>query len=198
MGLYNKTLQKFNPTKGRSHLTDHCPGVDDVLRQVLLVTTQAAKKSQGGSSDAGAAIVVGAVGSPAAAAAVASSKNRKIKSINRSSPAYISFNITGDDSCLNVTAPIENEVLVLRLSFPTDQLKLNYSVKNMEGAALCIDGFMNMHPDSSWMASLYSTTMEGTRGGPHCRWSMSADAFGVGGMTRAQKVEQLLKIMTMN
>ena len=98
--LYNKTLQKFNPTKGRSHLTDHCPGVDDVLRQVLLVTTQAAKKSQGGSSDAGAAIVVGAVGSPAAAAAVASSKNRKIKSRNRSSPAYISFNITGDDSCL--------------------------------------------------------------------------------------------------
>lgn len=201
---YNKTLQKFNPTKGRSHLTDHCPGVDDELRQILLETTQAAKKSLGGSSDTGAAfaraapsVVVGAVGSPAAAA-VASSKSRKIKTRNRPSPAYISFHMTGDDSSLNVTAPIENEVLVLRLSFPTDQLKLNFiAEKNMEGAALCIDGFMNMHPDSPWAASLYSTTNEGTRGGPHCRWSMSADAFGAGGMTRVQKVEQLLKIMIM-
>ena len=42
---YNKTLQKFNPTKSRTHLTDHCPGVDDGLRQILLSNTQAAKAS---------------------------------------------------------------------------------------------------------------------------------------------------------
>lgn len=41
---YNKVIKKFNPTKGREHLTEHCPGVEEKLRQILLSTTQAAKR----------------------------------------------------------------------------------------------------------------------------------------------------------
>lgn len=65
----------------------------------------------------------------------------------------------------------------------------------MQGAALAIDGFMNM-TDASWSASLCSMTIESTRAGPHCQWLLNAPFEE--GLTRAQKVEQLLKIMIMN
>jgi hypothetical protein len=76
-----------------------------------------------------------------------------------------------------------------------NQLKLNFIAgRNSEGAALCIDGFMNMRPEASWTAFLYSMTRDGTRDGPYCQWSLNYGEFEVD-MTRVQKVEQLLKVM---
>lgn len=47
--------------------------------------------------------------------------------------------------CISTTqsaAPMENGDLIIRLSFPTN-LKLNFNAeKNLEGAALCIDGMV--------------------------------------------------------
>ena len=90
---YNKTLQKFNPTKARTHLTGDgnrpgCPGVDDVLRQILLDTTQAAKKSQRQETGEVAVATAAVHGGPPAAAG---GRNRKPKGRNRPSPAYLSF-----------------------------------------------------------------------------------------------------------
>eukprot|EP00571_Detonula_confervacea_P011809 CAMPEP_0172299246 /NCGR_PEP_ID=MMETSP1058-20130122/1600_1 /TAXON_ID=83371 /ORGANISM="Detonula confervacea, Strain CCMP 353" /LENGTH=253 /DNA_ID=CAMNT_0013008629 /DNA_START=63 /DNA_END=827 /DNA_ORIENTATION=+ len=198
---YDKTNKKFNPTKSRAHLTDHCPGVDDALRQVLLESTQAARKSLNVVNRGQTAenYEAGVVAAPAAATGL--STNRKPKLRNRPSPAYISFHT--DDTSLDVTAPIVNGDLIIRLTFPTDHLKLNFNAEknDMEGAALCIDGFMNMKPDASWTASLCSMTSEGTRAGPHCQWSLNpSDISGTieGGTTRVQKVEKLLKVMVMN
>lgn len=197
---YNKTLQKFNPTKAREHLTLQCPGVSDELKTILLNSTQAARRSL---NEVDEAAVAAAVSAPTAAVGApltsASSRHKKIKGRNRSSPAYISFHT--DDTSLDVTAPIENGELILRLAFPTNQLKLNFDAqKNTEGAALCIDGFMNMRADASWTASMCSMTSEGTRAGPHCQWSLNPNASGAfeGGVTRVQKVRQLLKAMMMN
>eukprot|EP00581_Thalassiosira_minuscula_P013661 CAMPEP_0183727260 /NCGR_PEP_ID=MMETSP0737-20130205/25265_1 /TAXON_ID=385413 /ORGANISM="Thalassiosira miniscula, Strain CCMP1093" /LENGTH=247 /DNA_ID=CAMNT_0025958853 /DNA_START=100 /DNA_END=843 /DNA_ORIENTATION=- len=185
---YNKTLQKFNPTKAREHLTTQCPGVDDALRQILLSTTQAAKRVQNEADEVVNAVVASAT----------TPRPRKYKGRYRNSPAYISFHT--DDTSLDVTAPIENGEVILRLTFPTDNLKLSFHAeKNTEGAALCIDGFMNMRADASWTASMCSMTSEGTRAGPHCQWSLNPDANGSfeEGMTRVQKVAQVLKAMMM-
>lgn len=200
---YNKTLQKFNPTKARAHLTDQCPGVDAALRQVLLDTTQAARKSlnEGGEGRISEAATpgAGAAATTGAMSASGSSKGRKPKGRNRPSPAYISIHT--DDTSLDVTAPVVDGELLLRLSFPTDQLKLNFNAQdNMEGAALCIDGFMNMRADASWTASMCSMTIEGTRAGPHCQWSMNPDQISgefEGGITRAQKVGKILKTLVL-
>ncbi len=64
----------------------------------------------------------------------------------------------------------------------------------MEGAALCIDGFMNMHPNAPWTSSLCSMTIEGTRAGPHCQWSLNE----LEGVLRVEKVKELLKVMIMS
>merc|ERR1712032_96714 len=116
---------------------------------------------------------------------------------NRPSPAYISIH-SEDSVFLDITAPIVDGELIFRLSFPNDQLKLNFNARmNIEGAALCIDGFMNLRADVSWKASMCSMTSEGTRAGPHCQWSFNPDSSGnfEGGVTRAQKVEQILKTL---
>lgn len=84
--------------------------------------------------------------------------------------------------------------MILRLSFP-DSLKLSFVAdQNLTGAAAAVDGFMNMMPDATWAASLHSMTTEGTRAGPHCNWPLVAAGDG---MTRAEKIEQLLKTMVM-
>lgn len=92
---YNKTLQKFNPTKSRVHLTAQCTGVDDTLRQILLETTQAAKKLSGLQNN-----VEGAV--EAAGPRTIKTEGPKSKRTkggrNRMSPAYISFHT--DDTSL--------------------------------------------------------------------------------------------------
>lgn len=77
------------------------------------------------------------------------------------------------------------------------QLKLNFVAdQNSEGAALCVDGFMNMRPEASWTAYLwYPIELEGSRDGPYCQWSLNYGEYDVD-MSRAQRVEQLLKIMT--
>ena len=98
-----------------------------------------------------------------------------------------------------VSASLQNGDLILTLTFPAEQtmnqLKLNFIAgRNSEGAALCIDGFMNMRPEASWTAFLYSMTRDGTRDGPYCQWSLNYGEFEVD-MTRVQKVEQLLKVM---
>ena len=50
-------------------------------------------------------------------------------------------------SCTQSAAPMENGQLIVRLSFPTD-LKLNFNAeKNLEGAALCIDGMSQPPPN---------------------------------------------------
>lgn len=96
---YNKTLQKFNPTKARSHLTDHCPGVDDVLRKALLESTQKAKKE---SVDAGEVIaVMSGVAAAQTAPAKIRVKPKGFKPLNRPSPAYLSFHT--DDKSLVCT-----------------------------------------------------------------------------------------------
>ena len=76
------------------------------------------------------------------------------------------------------------------------QVKLNFIAdQNSEGAALCIDGFMNMHHEASWTAFLYVMAKDGTtRVGPYCQWSLNYGEFDID-ISRAQKVEQLLKIM---
>lgn len=182
---YNKTLQKFNPTKSRTHLTDHCPGVDDGLRQILLSNTQAAKANM--KTEEG--------GMPALPGSKPKrGPNRKsVVVANRLSPTYLSF-FADQTTSLDVTAPIENGQLILRLSFP-DSLKLSFVAdQNLTGAAAAVDGFMNMMPDATWAASLHSMTTEGTRAGPHCNWPLVAAGDG---MTRAEKIEQLLKTMVM-
>lgn len=77
------------------------------------------------------------------------------------------------------------------------QLKLNFVAdQNSEGAALCVDGFMNMRPEASWIAYLwYPIELEGSRDGPYCQWSLNYGEYDVD-LSRVQRVEQLLKIMT--
>lgn len=189
---YNKTLQKFNPTKARSHLTDICPGVDDVLRKILLHSTQAAKRES--LTDDPSSTTPGVPTNAAPKGTYSKKKGR-----SRPTPAYLSIHTT--ETKMDVTAPMENGDLIIRLSFPTN-LKLNFNAeKNLEGAALCIDGFMNMSADASWVASLVSMTEENTLAGPHCQWSLSPeDASGTSfleGTTRVHKVQQLLKTLIM-
>ena len=95
-----------------------------------------------------------------------------------------------------VTASMKDGDLILTLLFPgKSHFKMNFiAEQNSIGAALCIDGFMNMRHDASWTASLYSTMRDGSRDGPYCQWSLNYGEFE-GDMTRVQKVEQLLKIM---
>jgi hypothetical protein len=103
-----------------------------------------------------------------------------------------------------VTASLQSGDLILTLTFfPADkektnqqQVKLNFIAdQNSEGAALCIDGFMNMHHEASWTAFLYVMAKDGTtRVGPYCQWSLNYGEFDID-ISRAQKVEQLLKIM---
>jgi hypothetical protein len=99
----------------------------------------------------------------------------------------------------DVTSSLQNGDLILTLTFPIEtateqQLKLNFIAElNSEGAALCIDGFMNMRPEASWTAYLMSG--EVSRGGrPYCQWSLNYGDFDVD-MSRTQRVEQLLKAM---
>jgi len=186
-------------------------GVDEVLRQILLDTTQAAKKSNimnnghealSGTSNGGA-VAAGAMMSDVKVEARGEGSNdrrhKKTKTPrNRISPAYISFHT--DDTSLDVTAPIENGEAILRLAFPTGNLKLNFLAKTgTEAAAMCIDGFMNMKTDALWTASMCSMTVDGTRAGPHCQWSLNnnGDNNQDDGVTRLQKVEKLLKTMAM-
>lgn len=85
-------------------------------------------------------------------------------------------------------------MLLIRISFP-DQFKLNFVAEdNTEGAALCVEGFMNVNPLAPWSASLCSMTVEGTRAGPHCQWSLNPETFEEQ-MTRVKKVEQLMKVL---
>ncbi len=95
-----------------------------------------------------------------------------------------------------VTASMKDGDLILTLLFPgKSHFKMNFiAEQNSIGAALCIDGFMNMRHDASWTASLYSTMRDGSRDGPYCQWSLNYGEFE-DDMTRVQKVEQLLKIM---
>jgi hypothetical protein len=90
---------------------------------------------------------------------------------------------------------MENGVLLIRISFP-DQFKLNFVAEdNIEGAALCVEGFMNLNPSlATWSASLCSMTAEGTRAGPHCQWSLNPETFEEQ-MARVKKVEQLMKVL---
>ena len=101
---YHKILQKFNPTKGRQHLTDYCPGVDDTLRQVLLESTQAAKKVKLQYEIVSEAVeALGAVpATPGASAANTPGRNRKTRGRSRPSPAYISFH-TGTTSLVSTS-----------------------------------------------------------------------------------------------
>lgn len=190
---FNKTLQKFNPTKGREHLTSKCTGIDDGLRQLLLDTSQAAKKllrHGGDPNDPSTTPAPTNAGTPA--------KQRRNNRSNRPSPAYISIHT--DDTSLDITAPMVDGELIFRLAFPTDHLKLNFLAnKNLEGAASCIVGFTNLRADASWTASMCSMTSEGTRAGPHCQWSLNVESSGEldGGMTRTQKVQQILKTLIM-
>ena len=85
---FNKTLQKFNPTKARFHLTNHCPGVDDVLRKALLESTQKAKKES---------VEAGEVMAAMSGVSAAKHKSKGFKPLNRPSPAYLSFH-TDDKS----------------------------------------------------------------------------------------------------
>lgn len=197
---YNKTLQKFNPTKSRAHLTGGCTGVDEALRRVLLDTTQAAKRVSSGlqkqESDEGGAEPSTTQGARAEPTPPRIRKTRGPR--NRISPAYISFHT--DNTSLDVTAPIEHGESILRLAFPSDNLKLSFDAQTgTEAAAMCIDGFMNMKADASWTASMCSMTSEGTRAGPHCQWSLNPSASGTfkDDLSRVQKVEKLLKTMTM-
>lgn len=199
---YRKTLQKFNPTKARSHLTDTCPGVDPELRQILLSTTQAAKKgrnlNQAGEADFDALGYSPATAFSAPESASAAKPRKVARGRYRPSPAYMSFH--AGDTSLDVTAPVENEVHLLRLAFPTN-LKLNFVAEtNIEGAAMCIEGFMNKSDDAVWSASLYSMTSEGTRSEPHCQWSLCPEASGSfeDGMMRVQKIQQLLKTLVVS
>ena len=85
-------------------------------------------------------------------------------------------------------------MLLIRISF-SDQFKLNFVAEdNTEGAALCVEGFMNVNPLAPWSASLCSMTVEGTRAGPHCQWSLNPETFEEQ-MTRVKKVEQLMKVL---
>jgi len=87
---------------------------------------------------------------------------------------------------------------MLCLVFPTNELQLNFDAyKNSEGAAVSIDGWMNMVADASWTAEMYSMTSEGKREGPHCRWPLGTESTEKG-MARVNKIQQILKTMTMS
>lgn len=193
---YNKILQKFNPTKAREHLTNSCSGADEQLKQTLLSTTQAAKRlllKEADGSSTMVAVQNATAGTPTATEASAS---YLYKTKGRTSLAYVSFYTDG--TSLDVTASVVTGKLMLCLVFPTNQLQLNFDAqKNSEGAAVSIDGFMNTTADASWTAAMYSMTSEGTREGPHCRWPLGTDSMEEG-MARVDKVQQILKTMTMS
>lgn len=66
---YVKTLQKFNPTKARTHLTTQCTGVDEALRKILLDSAQQGMKTNVGMGPSFSSAVGGALASTTAAAA---------------------------------------------------------------------------------------------------------------------------------
>ncbi|KAL3769584.1 hypothetical protein ACHAWU_005536 [Discostella pseudostelligera] len=205
---YVKVLQKFNPTKARTHLTTRCTGVDEALRKSLLGSTQAAKRTlqvEAVADQVGVVPSASIVGTSTTTESLESttttSRTNKASVTRRPSPAILSFHPGGNvvDEFLEVSASLQNGDLILTLTFPAEQtmnqLKLNFiAERNSEGAALCIDGFMNMRHEASWTAFLYSLTRDGTRDGPYCQWSLNYGEFEED-MTRVQKVEQLLKVM---
>lgn len=65
---YVKTLQKFNPTKARTHLTTQCTGVDEALRKILLDSTQQGMRTNVGMGPSFSSAVGGALASKTAAA----------------------------------------------------------------------------------------------------------------------------------
>ena len=85
---YAKTLRIFNPTKARYHLTQHCLGIDEGLRSVLLNSSQASKKRNKELGFAEGSCVVGGGALPAVKA-----EERVVRAANS----------TGNNAAMNMT-----------------------------------------------------------------------------------------------
>jgi len=95
---YVKVLQKFNPTKARTHLTTRCTGVDEALRKSLLGSTQAAKRTlqvEAVADQVGVVPSASIVGTSTTTESLESttttSRTNKESDTRRPSPAILSF-----------------------------------------------------------------------------------------------------------
>lgn len=79
-------------------------------------------------------------------------------------------------------------------AFPRNELNLKFNAENLEGAAVCIDGFMNTN-EGSWSASLRKISAAENLGtaGDYCRWKLCETES----MPRMEKVKQILKSLVM-
>ena len=90
---YVKVLQKFNPTKARTHLTTRCTGVDEALRKSLLDSTQTARRTLQVEPIADKVGVVpsASIVGESLASTTTTSRTNKASDTRRPSPAILSF-----------------------------------------------------------------------------------------------------------
>ena len=118
-------------------------------------------------------------------------KKRKSSVMKRQPVVYLSFH--HGSTSLIVTAPIERGELILHLAFPRNELNLKFNGKtNLNGAACCIDGFMNTF-EGSWTASLRKVGAPENLGtaGDYCQWKLDE----TGSLSRMEKVKQILNAL---
>eukprot|EP00986_Skeletonema_menzelii_P021412 scaffold34415_cov143-Skeletonema_menzelii.AAC.3 len=187
---YDRTLTKFNATKARQHLTDQCVGVNEEMREMFLQSSQAAKKQK---TEMGLSVddIMTTMPALPSTSHVTSNKEKKRKSIiNRQSSVYLSFYL--ENESIIVTAPVERGELILHLAFPRNELNLKFNAeKNLEGAAVVIDGFMNKKV-GSWSASLRKVGCAENLGtaGDYCQWQLESES-------RRDEVKQILQSLVM-
>ena len=140
---YVKVLQKFNPTKARTHLTTRCTGVDEALRKSLLDSTQAAKRT----------LQVEAVGTSTTTEPLESttttSRTNKASVTRRPSPAILSFHPGGN---------VVDEFLVRYTSYHAIMIIANVeSIKLLLWFSPQLDLTLNLHLLPSFLIFFIAT-----------------------------------------
>lgn len=168
-------------------------GVDEEMREMFRQSTQAAKKqkSEMGLAQSTMDDIITTMPALPSTSLVMSAKEKKRKAAsNRPSLVYLSFYL--ENTSIIVTAPVERGELVLNLAFPRNELNLKFNAEtNLEGAAVVIDGFMNIN-EGSWSAAMRKVGAAENLGtaGDFCRWQLES-------ASRIDQVKQILMSLVM-
>lgn len=153
---YVKVLQKFNPTKARTHLTTRCTGVDEALRKSLLDSTQAAKRTlqvEAVADQVGVVPSASIVGTSTTTESLESttttSRTNKASVTRRPSPAILSFHPGGN---------VVDEFLVRYTSYHAIMIIANAeSIKLLLWFSPQLDLTLNLHLLPSFLIFFIAT-----------------------------------------
>ena len=153
---YVKVLQKFNPTKARTHLTTRCTGVDEALRKSLLGSTQAAKRTlqvEAVADQVGVVPSASIVGTSTTTESLESttttSRTNKASVTRRPSPAILSFHPGGN---------VVDEFLVRYTSYHAIMIIANVeSIKLLLWFSPQLDLTLNLHLLPSFLIFFIAT-----------------------------------------